>query len=712
MPHEQSGRSEQKGQSNRLSEEKSPYLLQHARNPVDWYPWGDDAFLRAAVEDKPVFLSIGYATCHWCHVMAHESFEDPDVAALLNRDFVAVKVDREERPDIDGTYMTICQLMTGQGGWPLTIIMTPGKKPFFAATYIPKLGRFGMTGLVDILTRVSRLWKDQRDDLLASAEKIVSELVTPLEQSSGSIPDPRVLTKGYENLSLMFDEAYGGFGTAPKFPAPHTVLFLLRYAKRTGNQRALKMVTKTLAEIHNGGIHDHIGGGFHRYSTDSRWRVPHFEKMLYDQALLLAAYTETFLATGTPEFRKTAEEIITYVFRHLLSPEGAFLSAEDADSPEGEGAFYLWTTEEVRRVLGTDDALLTALVYNMVPEGNVPGTENREGQNILYCTRSDTECASLTGLSVATLEQRMASIRERLYAAREKRRRPFCDDKVLADWNGLFIGALARSARAFGNELYLGSAKKAAQFVLTRMRSPDGGLFHRYRDGEAAIPGFADDYAFTISGLIELYEAGFDPQFLTAALELNTYFIKHFLDARSGGFFLVSDESEPVLIRKKELYDGAVPSANSLAMENLVRLSRLTGETAPEREADNLARWAGEAVNEHPAGYTRFLCALDYATGPATEVVICGKRDADDTRILIDAINKQYLPSLTILLLEPDFSQTLAAIAPFTRDLEAKCGKATAFLCSGHSCAQPTTDPEILLGLLGVRQNKKDGASS
>lgn len=704
MPRDQSGRSEQKGQRNRLSEEKSPYLLQHADNPVDWYPWGDEAFLRATSEDKPIFLSIGYATCHWCHVMAHESFEDPEVASLLNRDFVAVKVDREERPDIDGTYMTICQLMTGKGGWPLTIIMTPGKKPFFAATYIPKRARFGMTGLVDILTQVSRLWKDQRDELLASAEKTVSELVTSHEQSSGSIPDPHALTKGYENLSRVFDEAYGGFGTAPKFPAPHNVLFLLRYAKRTGNQRALKMVTKTLTEIRNGGIHDHIGGGFHRYSTDSRWRVPHFEKMLYDQALLLDAYTEAFLATGIPEFRKTAEEIITYVFRNLLSPDCAFLSAEDADSPEGEGAFYLWTADELQSVLGPDGAALAALAYNVVPEGNFFSQETREGQNILYRTRSDGECASLTGLSLTTFEQRMDEIRERLFAAREKRHRPFCDEKILADWNGLFIGALAQAARAFGNELYLGSAKRAAQFVLTRMRDPKGGLFHRYRDGKAAIPGFADDYAFTISGLIELYEASFDPQFLAAALELNAFFMKHFLDARSGGFFFTSDESEPILIRKKELYDGAIPSANSVAMENLVRLSRLTGETALEREADNLARWAGEAVNEHPSGYTRFLCALDYATGPAMEVVICGVRDADDTRILIDAINKQYLPSLTILLLDPDFSQTLAAIAPFTLDLEAKGGKATAYLCSGHSCTQPTTNPGALLELLGVKQ--------
>jgi hypothetical protein len=703
MPPEPPGRAEVKERVNRLSAEKSPYLLQHAHNPVNWYPWGDEAFWRAARENKPIFLSIGYSTCHWCHVMAHESFEDTEVAALLNRDFIAIKVDREERPDIDSTYMTICQMMTGQGGWPLTIIMTPEKKPFFAATYIPKLGRFGMTGLVDILDQISRLWQDQRDELLASAEKIVSVLATSKEESPGSVPDIRVLAKGYEDLSLMFDETYGGFGTAPKFPTPHNLLFLLRYAKRTGNPRALKMVTKTLTTIQYGGIHDQIGGGFHRYSTDSRWRFPHFEKMLYDQALLLAAYTEAFLATGMQEFRKIAEEIITYVCRDLVYPDGAFLSAEDADSPGGEGAFYLWRTDELQDVLGTDDANLAARIYNVVPEGNVPSAEKGKEQNILYRACSNKECALTTGLNTATLEQRLDSILTRLFASRDKRPRPFRDDKVLADWNGLMIGALAQSARAFKNEQYLATAERAAQFILTRMRNPDGGLFHRYRDGETAIPGFADDYAFIISGLIGLYEAGFDPQYLKAANELNAYFMAHFLDTRSGGFFSVSDESEQVLVRKKELYDGAIPSANSVAMENLVRLSRLTGKTALEHEAYNLARWSGAIVNKHPSGYTRFLCALDFIIGSATEIVICGERDADDTQILIDTINNQYLPSITILLLEPGSSQALAVMAPFTKDLRIQEGKATAYVCTGQSCAQPTTDPGTLLKLLGFR---------
>ena len=504
---------------NRLIFEKSPYLLQHADNPVDWYPWGDEAFDRAAKERKPVFLSIGYATCHWCHVMAHESFEDSGVAALLNKDFICIKVDREERPDIDSIYMTVCQMMTGRGGWPLTVILTPEKKPFFTGTYFPKKSRFGMTGLIDLLPRIAQSWQERRDDLLASAEEISAALRNEQEKPAEDFPDISLLHMGYEELARQFDPENGGFGRAPKFPAPHTLLFLLRFWKRTGETRALSMVEKTLTSMRSGGIFDQIGGGFHRYSTDAQWQVPHFEKMLYDQALLVMAYTEAYQATHNPEFRKTTDEIITYVIRNLTSPEGAFFSAEDADSAGGEGAFYLWTADETEKVLGKDDAGVAARFFGITHAGNYQGEETGGEQNILTRKSSIADMASSSGISEIELESRLESIRTKLFIARENRAHPSRDDKVLTDWNGLFIAALAQAARTFGNEKYLESARTAMKFILTRMRSADGGLLHRYRGGEPAIPAFGDDYAFVIKALIELYESTFEPSYLSSARE-------------------------------------------------------------------------------------------------------------------------------------------------------------------------------------------------
>jgi hypothetical protein len=561
---------------NRLINEKSPYLLQHANNPVDWYPWGDEAFERALKEDKPVFLSIGYATCHWCHVMAHESFEDAGVAALLNKDFICIKVDREERPDLDSVYMSVCQMMTGQGGWPLTIILTPEKKPFFAGTYMPKEARLGMNGLLDLLPRITKLWQEKRSDLAASADEI-SAALQKIPESPGTItPDTSLLQEGYEELAARFDEVYGGFGSAPKFPTPYTLLFLLRFWKRTGTKRARSMVEKTLGEMRTGGICDQIGGGFHRYSTDSRWRVPHFEKMLYDQALLVMAYTEAYQATHNPRFRKTADEIITYVIRDLGSPDGAFFSAEDADSDGTEGAFYLWTMHEVEQVLGKDDAVFAARFFNITRAGNYPGSGGKPGQNILYQAPPSAHPESSPGFSDTPAESRLESIKNRLFTARAARSHPSREDKILADWNGLFIAALAQAARTFRNETYLAAARRAMQFVLCRMHDEKGDLLHRYRDGEAAIPAFGDDYAFIIKALIELYESTFEPSYLSSALDHTARFYSHFWDVRNGGFFTIPDTGEIVLVRKKEIYDGATPSCNSIAFENFVRLAHLT----------------------------------------------------------------------------------------------------------------------------------------
>jgi len=687
---------------NRLIHEKSPYLLQHAKNPVDWYPWGDEAFTRAARENKPLFLSIGYATCHWCHVMAHESFEDAGIATILNEHFIPIKVDREERPDIDSIYMSVCQMLTGKGGWPLTVFLTPEKKPFFAGTYLPKESRFGMTGLSDLLNRIIQVWQENHDDILRSADEIAAAISQEQKPSLDDIPDISLLTSGYEELARKFDAEYGGFGGAPKFPTPHVLLFLLRFWKRTGNKRALVMVEKTLHAMRSGGVYDQIGGGFHRYSTDVKWQVPHFEKMLYDQALLVMAYTEAYQVTHNPDFKRTAEEIISFVFFSLTSPDGAFFSAEDADSPEGEGAFYLWTTKEIEKILGKEDAIIAARVFGMTPDGNYQEAGGGPEQNILSCKKSIAEAASSYGLSQADFEIKLASIRAKLFLAREGRSRPALDDKILSDWNGLFIAALALAARAFGNDLYLTAARRAMQFIISRMRAPGGGLLHRYRDGEPAIPAFGDDYAFTIKALLELYESTFDAVYLSTAIELNSWFVIHFLDKARGGFFTTSDSAEVLFVRKKEIYDGAIPSCNSIAFENLVRLGHLTGDTLYEQLASELSRTFASPANQSPSAHAWFLCALDSAIGPVHDVVIVGEQGDEDTKSMINGLWEQYLPHVMIVfkpLNEDD--QLLARLAPFTRDLKSPGGKATAYLCTNHACALPITDLHQVLELLG-----------
>ncbi len=665
--------------------------------------WGDEAFDRALNEDKPVFLSIGYATCHWCHVMAHESFEDAGVAALLNKDFICIKVDREERPDIDSIYMSACQMMTGQGGWPLTVIVTPEKKPFFTGTYIPREGRFGMSGLLDLLPRITKFWKERRSDLTASADEIAAALQNTPGSPMGIEPDRSLLQEGYEELAVRFDEVNGGFGSAPKFPTPCNLLFLLRFWKRTGKPQALSIVEKTLDAMRMGGICDQIGGGFHRYSTDALWRVPHFEKMLYDQALLLMAYTEAYQATRNPQFRRTAEEIITYVIRDLTSQEGAFFSAEDADSEGGEGAFYVWTKDEARQILGEDDAALAARFFSMKDAGNYPAPDRKPGHNILYLTPSSTSRASAPGTSSADAESQLVSIKTRLFNARERRSRPSRDDKVLADWNGLFIAALAQAARTFGNEMYLSAARQAMEFVLDRMHDETGGLLHRYRDGEAAIPAFGDDYAFVIKALIELYESTFEPSYLSSALEHNAWFLSHFWDSQEGGFFTISDTEKILLVRKKEIYDGAIPSCNSVAFENLVRLAHLTGDPALDKHASDLSRYFAPIVQQSPSAYSGFMCALDNAIGPVHDVVIAGYRDAEDTLSMIRALWDHYLPAVMVLHLPGDESRSrLVTLAPFAANLNSAVIPATAYVCTAHTCAMPTSNTHQMLELLGV----------
>lgn len=683
---------------NRLANEKSPYLLQHAGNPVDWYPWGEEAFEKAAREDKPILLSIGYSTCHWCHVMEHESFEDPDVARLMNEAFVSIKVDREERPDIDAIYMTVCQILSKGGcGWPLNIVMTPDRKPFFAATYIPKEARFGRAGMVDLVPKIKEIWDTQREEVVRSAESITAAMRkasdTRAEAGTGA-PGMSALTTGFNQLHGRFDEIHGGFGTRPKFPTPHNLVFLLRYWKRTGDEEALYMVEKTLTEMRLGGIYDHVGFGFHRYSTDPEWLLPHFEKMLYDQALLIMAYTEAYQATRKEAYKKTAQEIIAYVLRDMTSPEGGFYSAEDADSEGVEGKFYVWTTEELEAVLGEEDGGLIARLYNALPGGNFSEEASGEssGENILYLRNPLGEIAGSFGPEGGGILERVERAREKLFEAREKRIHPYKDDKVLTDWNGLMIAALSKAATAFGEPAYSEAAKKAAEFLLTTMRGEDGRLLHRYRTGEAGITAHADDYSFLIWGLLELYEATFEAEFLKTAIALQKDMNEHYLDTERGGYYFTANDAEEMIIRHKEVYDGAVPSANSAALLNLLRIGRITGDASYEEAAENLAKAFSAAVDQAPSAYTQLLLGLDFGIGPSYEIVIAGERGSEDTEKMIEALREVYVPNKIVLL--RDSGSGITDLAPFTKEQQTIGGKAAAYVCMNYECDLPVTDPE------------------
>ena len=691
-------------QGNRLQYEKSPYLLQHAHNPVDWYPWGDAAFEKARKENRPIFLSIGYSTCHWCHVMERESFEDPAVARLMNDAFICIKVDREERPDIDKLYMTVCQMLTGSGGWPLTIIMTPDKKPFFAATYIPKQSRFGRTGMTSLLPAVSEAWTQKNREILASAEQIVSAVQMPAGGTAPGELTEAVLADACEQLSQRFDRRHGGFGGAPKFPTPHNLLFLLRYWKRSGNTFALDMVMKTLSAMRRGGMYDHIGFGFHRYSTDERWLVPHFEKMLYDQALLTMAYTEAFQATGNKAFEETARAIITYVLRELTSAEGGFYSAEDADSEGEEGRYYLWTWEEIEQLLSPVEAALVLKVFNADKAGNFrdEATGRQSSANILHRTHTADSVAAPLNLTHEELRARIETARRRLLEARNGRVHPHKDDKILTDWNGLMVVALARAAQVFDEPAYAEAARRAVDFILSTLLLPNGRLLHRYRDGEAAMAANLDDYAFLVWGLIELYETTFDVRDLAAALALNKELLAHFWDEDGGGgFFFSPEDGEALLLRQKELYDGAVPSGNSVAMHNLLRIGRMTADADGEHKAAQIGRAFAAHVLQYPSAATHLLLALDFAIGPAHEVVIAGSPRQPETGELLRALRSRFLPNKVVMLRDAEQDRgILSRIAPFTEHMIPVNGKPAAYLCSNYTCGAPCTDAEALLHAL------------
>ena len=691
---------------NRLVFQKSPYLLQHAGNPVDWYPWGDEAFERARRDDKPIFLSIGYSTCHWCHVMEHESFEDTTVARLMNSAFVCIKVDREERPDIDQLYMSVTQAMTGSGGWPMTIIMTPDKRPFFAGTYFPKESLYGRPGMLELVPRIQQAWTHEREKLLTGAQSVVDFLKQNSTVPAGTALTEATLNTAFQQLSSRYDSTYGGFGQAPKFPTPHNLTFLLRYWHRSGDSHALEMVEQTLRKMRLGGIFDHVGFGFHRYSTDQTWLLPHFEKMLYDQATLAMAYTEAFQATGKQQYAEVAEEIFTYVLRDMTSPKGGFYSAEDADSDGEEGLFYLWTPEELKAVLGETEGEFVAKLFDVVAGGNFhdQSSGKKTGGSILHLKKSFSAIAAERNEPREKLENRWQAARHKLFEHREKRVHPFKDDKILTDWNGLMIAALAKAGAAFGEPKYVEAAQKAADFILTELRRPDGTLFKRYRDGEAALPAHVEDYAFMTWGLLELYEATFDVHTLKNALALNDVLVRDFWDEQNGGFYFTSSNSrEELLVRSKEIYDGAIPSGNSVAALNLIRISRMTGNNSFEAKAEAIGRAFSRQVARGPIGHTQLMSALNFWLGPSYEVVVAGDLKEQPTREMLHALAAKYIPN-KVLLFRPGKAERPAIVdlAAYTEFQKEQNGLATAYVCRDFACKAPTNSIDEMLSSLQV----------
>ncbi|MEE8441637.1 MAG: thioredoxin domain-containing protein [Spirochaetia bacterium] len=688
--------------TNRLASEKSPYLLQHADNPINWFAWSDEAFEAAAREDKPIFMSIGYSACHWCHVMEEESFTDPAVAALLNESFIAILVDREERPDIDSIYMTAANVMSGRGGWPLNVIMTPDKRPFFTSTYIPRESRPGQVGMLDLLPFFADAWQTRRADIDATAAQVVDVLARlQAVPPSAGFPGADAIAAGVANLAGTFDREYGGFGERPKFPQAHVLLFLLRYSARTGDAEARRMAERTLTAIRHGGVFDQIGFGVHRYAVDRPWLTPHFEKMLYDQALMTLAYTEAYEATGGLLYEQSAREILTYVERDMTSPVGAFYASEDADSEGEEGTFYLWALDDILSVLGDDGPLAVGLL-GVSREGNHVDevTGSSSGSNILHLPLGFRKFAADHSMPADELAGEWEIARRRLLEAREQRERPLLDDKILTDWNGLMIAAYARAGRVFDEPGYVAAAADAFSFVMTTLRRPDGRLLHRYRDGDAGIEGHLDDYAFLLWGAVELYGATYDPEFLGSALSIAETMVADFWDDANGGLFFTSAQTDTALVRQKVSIDTDLPSGNSVAMLQLARLARLTGRVEFEDRAWDIGRAFGAFIEQVPEGYTHMLTAVEYLAFPSYEVVVVGPRGSAVTEEMLERLRLTYLPGMVVLHKEPKDSR-LSDIAEFTRYHTLLNDQPTVYVCQNFACQLPTNDVEVMISLLG-----------
>ena len=688
---------------NRLAQEKSPYLLQHANNPVDWYPWGEEAFAKAKALDRPVFLSIGYSTCHWCHVMEHESFEDEEVANLMNQHFISIKVDREERPEIDHVYMSVCRAMTGRGGWPLTIIMTPDKEPFFSGTYFPKNSRGNRPGMMQLIPSIAKNWQQDRENLFGNISKIMDYLKRTNTKSMGDFPDESVLKDGFSQFLKRYDHEFGGFGKAPKFPSPQDFIFLLKYYHKTKDESALIMVENSLKHMRRGGIWDHIGFGFHRYSTDREWLTPHFEKMLYDQAMLSLAYLETYQITGNEFYAEIARDIFTYVLRDMTSPGGGFYSAEDADSEGEEGLFYLWTVDEVNHILGIEDGKRFITAYNMTEKGNFRDEATRQfnGKNIIHQKGNLKDLSRNLKISEKELRKFIQSCRTKLMKERKKRIHPLKDDKILTDWNGLMIAALSKGASVLKEPTYLKSAEKAADFVVKNLRDSKGKLLKRYRNGDAGLDGYLDDYAFMIWGLLNLYEAGFDTKQLNRAIELSEIMEKDFNDNERGGFFLGSDQSEKLIIRAKTGYDGAIPSGNSIAVLIFNRLYRMTGNLRWANLSEKTLRSFSKDLKQMPSGYTAMILGFMYDAYGSKEIVVVGNGRHEETQLLLEELQSLYIPQKIMLFKDTNKKRDpLTKIASWTENHSTQNNKPTIYICEDFACRLPTTDLKKAIELI------------
>ncbi len=687
--------------TNRLIHETSPYLLQHAHNPVDWYAWGPEALEKAHSEDKPIFLSIGYSACHWCHVMERESFEKELTAKLMNELFVNIKVDREERPDLDSIYMEAVQAMTGQGGWPMSVFLTPDGQPFYGGTYYPPEPRYGMPAFRQVLASVASAYNTKRDQIFEQAQKLTDmlqrtgELATAANDLSTALLDEAV-----KQLLQYFDSEEGGFGSQPKFPQPMTLDFAMTQYARTGDLDALYMAELTLEKMAEGGIYDHLGGGFHRYSVDAVWLVPHFEKMLYDNAQLLRSYLHAWQITKQPLYRRVLDETIDYVLREMTAPDGGFYSTQDADSEGEEGKFFVWTPDEIETVLGAEAARVFNQYYGVSARGNF------EGENILHVSSTVEAVAKQFGLRAEQVEHSLADSRQKLFVEREKRIKPPRDEKILTEWNGLMIHALADCGTTLDRPDALQAAQNAANFVLTRMSQPDGKLYRSYKaatsgagepqNNQARLNAYLEDYAALARALVALYEATFDLRWLGEATRLTRLMIEQFGDAQNGGFFQTGLDHEQLVVRRKDFIDNAIPSGNSLAAETLLRLAVLLGNEAYRKEATRILLLMKETMARQPTGFGRLLCALNTLLSPSQEIVLAGNPEAADTQMLLHVIQNHYLPNTVVALKRPDESTLL----PLLEGRILVDGKAAAYVCENYTCKLPVTDAQALENLL------------
>lgn len=682
--------------ANRLAGETSPYLLQHAHNPVDWYPWGPEALERAKAEDRPIFLSIGYSACHWCHVMERESFENPDIARIMNAHFINVKVDREERPDLDQIYMNAVQAMTGRGGWPMSVFLTPDLEPFFGGTYFPPTDSRGMAGFDRVLLGVNKAWQERRDEIRESASAMTERLqalsMTPTDRTAEAL-SPRLVERAARALVGSVDPVHGGFGQAPKFPHPMDLRLLLRRYRRTGDERALGAVTLTLDKMARGGIYDHLGGGFARYSTDERWLAPHFEKMLYDNALLGSTYVEALQATGNPFYARVARETFDYVLGRMTDPQGGFYSTEDADSEGEEGKYYVWSLAEIVQLLGEERARTFASVYD------VSQTGNWERWNILNLPRPVSEAAKEFNRDEHELEAELAESRATLLSAREQRVPPHKDEKILTDWNGLMIAALAPAAWALKEPRYLEAAKRAAGFILDHMRADDGKLLHVHKDGQSKLNAYLLDYASLIDGLTRLFEASGDPRWIEAAVELSGILIDEFRDHEHGGFYFTGASHEKLIARQKDLFDNATPSGNGLAATALLRLAAITGRDDFDKIGREALESARPVLENAPSAAGQSLIALDFALGPLQELAIVAGGDAGEFDAAVEEAYAKFLP-LAVIVPSPADADGLAQLAPVLEERPAVDGKATLYYCEDRACRLPVSGVEAVAKLL------------